>query len=274
VTVENPLVHHTCRCPNVSRRTSVSGYSAHNTEEAVKREADRPLRIIAFSQPRPSRSVSQHAGQLDPPPSRVAPENPKLWWPTGTAIPASIPSSGLRSRGQGNPTPNGFLAGVRQFHIARMAASCDWDKRPALRPARRQLGFSRTSFRYRSRVDVAPLSSDLNSPWFELGRPGGEDAFYEACDRHGIVLWQDFWLANPLDGPNRRRSDVLRNARDYILNKKHPAIGLYCAATRAIPPNEDGLGSPHRRASPRPALHPKLGVQSGEAAADHIGRRR
>ena len=30
----------------------------------------------------------------------------------------------------------------------------------------------------------------------------GEDEFYEACDRHGIVVWQDFWLANPWDGPD------------------------------------------------------------------------
>jgi len=29
-----------------------------------------------------------------------------------------------------------------------------------------------------------------------------DEEFYEACDRHGIVVWQDFWLANPTDGPN------------------------------------------------------------------------
>jgi beta-galactosidase/beta-glucuronidase len=32
-----------------------------------------------------------------------------------------------------------------------------------------------------------------------VGQVGG-DVFYEACDRHGVMVWPDFWLANPWDG--------------------------------------------------------------------------
>lgn len=36
---------------------------------------------------------------------------------------------------------------------------------------------------------------------FWVGQTGDEE-FYEACDRHGVMVWQDFWLANPSDGPD------------------------------------------------------------------------
>ena len=29
----------------------------------------------------------------------------------------------------------------------------------------------------------------------------GRQAFYDACDRYGLLVWDDFWLANPADGP-------------------------------------------------------------------------
>ena len=44
----------------------------------------------------------------------------------------------------------------------------------------------------------------------------GREAFYQACDRYyGILIWDDFWLANPVDGPNPTDSALfLTNARD------------------------------------------------------------
>ncbi len=45
----------------------------------------------------------------------------------------------------------------------------------------------------------------------------GDEAFYEACDKYGIVVWQDFWLANPVDGPNPDDNDLfMKNAKDYV----------------------------------------------------------
>ena len=42
----------------------------------------------------------------------------------------------------------------------------------------------------------------------------GDEAFYDACDKYGIVVWQDFWLANPSDGPIPTTTSMfLKNAR-------------------------------------------------------------
>jgi hypothetical protein len=66
----------------------------------------------------------------------------------------------------------------------------------------------------------------------------GDEAFYEACDKWGIVVWQDFWLANPSDGPNPDDNDLfLRNARDYVLKiRNHASMGLYCGRNEGLPP--------------------------------------
>lgn len=66
----------------------------------------------------------------------------------------------------------------------------------------------------------------------------GEQEFYEACDRNGIVVWQDFWLANPWDGPDPDDHRMfLDNARDLISRiRRHASIGLYCGRNEGFPP--------------------------------------
>ena len=85
----------------------------------------------------------------------------------------------------------------------------------------------------------------------------GEDAFYEACDRHGIVVWQDFWLANPYDGPDPDDNDLfMRNVRDTVLRiRSHPSIGLYCGRNEGQPPKPLDDGMRQVLAELHPGLH-------------------
>ena len=68
---------------------------------------------------------------------------------------------------------------------------------------------------------------------------------YDAADRYGIVIWQDFWLANPWDGPPPADDQLfLDNARDYLLKiRNHASIGLYVGRNEGQPPKpiDDGL---------------------------------
>ena len=70
-------------------------------------------------------------------------------------------------------------------------------------------------------------------------------AFYEAADKYGILIWDDFWLANPADGPNPDNETMfLDNAVDKIKkNRYHAALLLYCGRNESAPPKslDNGL---------------------------------
>ncbi len=126
-------------------------------------------------------------------------------------------------------------------------------------------GFPESMLRYRGREYDAAVRyhRDMNFTMIRnwVGQIG-DDEFYEACDRHGIVVWQDFWLANPADGPDPDDNDLfMRNARDTVLRiRNHPSIGLYCGRNEGYPPKplDDGIAGDARRAPPRHALHSPL----------------
>jgi hypothetical protein len=168
--------------------------------------------------------------------------NPRLWWPNGYGEPnlydvsLEFTAAGAVSDGKA------FKVGVRQL-------SYD-EKGGALRifvNGRRLVarggnwGFPETNLRYRGREYDAAVGyhRDLNFTMIRnwVGQTG-DDEFYEACDRHGIVVWQDFWLANPWDGPDPDDEPLfLANARDTIKRiRNHPSIGLYCGRNEGDPP--------------------------------------
>ncbi len=70
-------------------------------------------------------------------------------------------------------------------------------------------------------------------------------AFYEAADKYGILIWDDFWLANPADGPNPDDETMfLDNAVDKIRkNRHHASLALYCGRNESSPPKtlDNGL---------------------------------
>ena len=72
-----------------------------------------------------------------------------------------------------------------------------------------------------------------------VGQSTGED-FYELCDKYGLLVWDEFFQPNPLDGPNP--TDVptyVANVRDKVLRyRNHPSILLWCARNEGDPPPE------------------------------------
>jgi hypothetical protein len=72
-----------------------------------------------------------------------------------------------------------------------------------------------------------------------VGQSTDED-FYELCDKYGILVWDEFFQPNPLDGPDP--TDIptyIANVRDKVLRfRNHPSIMLWCARNEGDPPPE------------------------------------
>lgn len=69
-----------------------------------------------------------------------------------------------------------------------------------------------------------------------IGMTMTED-FFAACDRNGILVWNDFWLANPVDGPDPDDEAMfLANAADAITRfRNHPSLALWCGRNEGMP---------------------------------------
>jgi hypothetical protein len=102
-------------------------------------------------------------------------------------------------------------------------------------------GFPESNLQYRAReYDIAvALHADMNFTMIRnwVGQTG-DDELYEACDRHGIMIWQDFWLANPADGPNPDDPEMfMKNADDMIKRiRNHSSVAIYCGRNEGNPP--------------------------------------
>ena len=166
----------------------------------------------------------------------------RLWWPNGYGTPY-LYDAGFRFEVDGKMSDElTFKAGIREMGYR------DVDTRLTMYvngkrfvPLGGNWGFSESNLNYRGReYDIAvKYHRDMNYNMIRnwVGQTGDEE-FYEACDRYGIMVWQDFWLANPADGPNPMDEGMfLNNAKDYVYRiRKHPSIGLYCGRNEGYPP--------------------------------------
>jgi hypothetical protein len=249
VTIEAPYVSTTL--PNANRADVSVEATLHNvTQQPVSGTFRGRFGTVAFETPVTVEAGASKAVKLDPsttPALRL--QNPKLWWPAGYGdqnlydVQLSFVANGTAS------DTKSFKSGVKQYTYA--------DDNSALKiyiNGRRLIGrggnwgFPEELLRFRSReYDWAVrYHKDMNFTMIRnwVGQTG-DDEFYDACDKYGIVVWQDFWLANPVDGPNPDDNDMfLKNANDYILKiRNHPSIGLWVGRNEGNPPQpiEDGL---------------------------------
>jgi hypothetical protein len=188
--------------------------------------------------------------------------NPKLWWPNGYGDP-NLYTVDLKFETANHSVSDtkSFQAGVRQFTYKDDGGALKiWINGRRFVPLGGNWGFSESMLRYRAREYDAAVRyhRDMHFTMIRnwVGQIG-EDAFYEACDRHGIVVWQDFWLANPYDGPDPDDNGLfMRNVRDTVLRiRSHPSIGLYCGRNEGQPPKPLDAGMRQALAELHPGLH-------------------
>ena len=170
-------------------------------------------------------------------------QNPELWWPNGYGkqylydVKLSFVSNSGDVLDQ-----DAFKSGIREM------AYDDTNNILSIYVNGRRLiarggnwGFSESNLEYRGREYDAAVKyhADMNFTMIRnwVGQTG-DDEFYEACDKYGIMVWQDFWLANPVDGPNPYDPQMfLDNAEDMIRRiRNHPSIAIYVGRNEGNPP--------------------------------------
>lgn len=172
----------------------------------------------------------------------LAMEHPALWWPNGYGEP-TLHDAGFKAVTEGGTSDAiDFKAGLRE-----MTYSETDDVLKLYINGRRFVGrggnwgFAEHNLSYRAReYDIAvryhrDMHFTMIRNW--VGQTGDVE-FYEACDRYGIMVWQDFWLANPSDGPEPADEAMfLANAEDYAYKiRRHPSLGLWCGRNEGYPP--------------------------------------
>ena len=186
-------------------------------------------------------------------------QNMKLWWPNGYGEPY-LYDAGVTIDGDESSTLH-YKAGIREMKYETLDTKTKiFVNGKRLIPLGGNWGFSEINLNYTAKDYDAAVryhkEQNFNMIRNWVGQIGDEE-LYDACDKYGIVVWQDFWLANPWDGPDPDDNEMfLANSQDLIKKiRRHPSIGIYVGRNEGFPPPvlDKGLRLQIK------ALHPQLG---------------
>ncbi len=191
----------------------------------------------------------------------------RLWWPNGYGE-AYLYDAGFEFIVDGQQSDAvEYKAGIREVKTVDKDTKLKiYINNRRLVPLGGNWAFSENNLNYRGReFDAAvrhhkEMNYNMIRNWVGMT---GDKEFFEACDRYGIMVWQDFWLANPADGPDPDDEAMfMDNARDFVLKiRNHPCIGIYCGRNEGYPPKT--LDSGLRKAVA--TLHPGMDYISSSA---------
>lgn len=183
-------------------------------------------------------------------------DRPRLWWPRGWG---RQDLCGLRVTLGARCTLGEWSAAIGIRHVRLITDPDDIGSRFALEVNGREvfckganwipeglLPADRPPHRVRQRLaQVAAANMNMLRVW-----GGGfyeDDAFYEECDRLGIMVWQDFMFAcamYPEEEPIR--GEVALEARHQIVRlSRHPSVVLWCGGNECTWSHESWGGPPH-----------------------------
>ncbi len=276
VSIADPFVRTVLPLPDttsadVYAEVTLVNHSARSVEGSLRGAfGDAGFELAQTLAPGESRTVKVPALHLD---------HPRLWWPKGYGeqnlydVSFSFVTDGKVS------DEVSFKSGVRQMDF-----SVDgYDPTPGLQkggfessgePERLSLyvngrrfigfggnwGFPEMLLNYRGReYDIAvAYHADMNFTIIRnwVGMTGDKE-FYEACDRHGVMVWQDFWLANPWDGPDPYYPGLFEEvAEEYIRRiRNHPSLAIYVGRNEGNPPEEIDAFLAEAVAREHPGMH-------------------
>lgn len=197
---------------------------------------------IAFGTKVVEQKVSLEPGTHDVDLDDFVLSNPKLWWPVGYGEQHLYDVKVMFVADGEELCQKTTKCGVRQmtYTIESTAMQMYINGRRFIGHGG-NWGFSELNLNYSARdYEIAiAYHADMNLNFIRnwVGQVADEE-FYEMCDKYGIMVWQDFWLANPYDGPNPNDEEMfLNNANDMVHKTRvHPCIALYCGRNEGNPP--------------------------------------
>ena len=246
VTVADPFVRSVLPLPDTTSATLTAEVIVKNHDaNAMKGTLEGKVGEITFQQPVELAAGEEKTVVFDPKDfPQLKMENPRLWWPKGYGAPNLYDANFTFKVEDKVSDAKDFKVGIRQMtfnednHILSLFVN---GRRFIGRGG--NWGFGESNLNYRGReYDIAvAYHADMNFTMMRnwVGMIGDKE-LYEACDRHGIMIWQDFWLANPADGPDPYYPEMfIANAEDYVKRiRSHASIGIYCGRNEGFPPEQ------------------------------------
>jgi hypothetical protein len=263
VAIEDPCVSSDLPLPDTSVADINVEAALHNyANEKINGTLIGIFGDVKFKEPIVLDSYETKTIRLSPPTNpSLRLKNPRLWWPNGYGAQNlyDVHLKFVTSDGRESDSKS-LKTGIRKMTYSEDGGALKiWVNGKRFVAKGGNWGFPESMLRYRTReYKIAvryhkEMNFTMIRDW--VGQTA-DDAFYDACDEYGIMVWQDFWLANPFDGPNPDNNAMfLQNAEDFVKRiRNHPSIGLYCGRNEGNPP--DVIDSTIKKMLP--ILHPGI----------------
>lgn len=224
---------------DISIETELQNHSSSDVTGRLEGEIN-PGKIT-FSQPVTIKAGETQTGRLT---SATLPSlhlaNPKLWWPNGYGAPNLYTIRLSFRAGNAVSDQKNITFGIRKY-------TYDTDNKTLhfyingvrLYPKGGSWGMSEYLLRCNARdYDTKvrfhrELNFNIIRNWMGMTP---DEAFYAACDKYGIMVWDEFWL-NSSGGVPRDLPIFHDNAIEKIKQfRNHACIALWCAENEATPP--------------------------------------
>lgn len=243
VTISDPLVSTSLALPDTAATITPRVILMNNESRAVSGKLRGWIGDIAFEK-RVDMAQGEEKEVVFAPEeyAQLREQRMRLWWPNGYGEPYMYDAGYEFVPDGGEKVRTDYRAGIRQMTYEGADKKLQmWINGKRFVPLGGNWGFSEHNLLYRKReYDITvgyhrQMNFNMIRNW--VGQIGDEE-FYDACDRNGIMVWQDFWLANPCDGPDPDDNALfMHNASDFTRRmRRHPSIALYCGRNEGYPP--------------------------------------
>ena len=189
-----------------------------------------------------SKEVTVPANSIVPVEITVTMPNPTLWWPNRYGDQFLYTNDMSLKTGGAVSNAKTFKFGVRKLTYKTTGTTAVYINDVRIYCSGGNWGMDEALLRCNTaeQYDIrVRLHKEANFTMIRnwVGMTGNEE-FYNACDKYGILVFDDFWLANGPDGANPLDEAMfMKNAIDKIkVVRKHPSLALYCGRNEDTPP--------------------------------------